>query len=220
MDLARKRLGGNMELLRRLLKDFAGAYNDADRQMATLISEGDAAAGMALAHTIKGVAANLGAQPLAEAAQALEADLRDDKNPAAPLADFSHALSVALESIGRLGEWPENRSSSSDPGDACPPGPEWNRQLALELDGELDGLARLIGKNSARAEDAAAAISGRLPSGPLAEAMDQLGAKIRGFDFRGAKALLADIRRGVDAAILACPDPSGDQDSDPGESSR
>lgn len=55
------RMGNNAQLYRRLLNQFACEYSDAPEQLVTALNNGENEAAARLAHSIKGVAGNLGA---------------------------------------------------------------------------------------------------------------------------------------------------------------
>ncbi|MRX11793.1 response regulator, partial [Pseudoduganella sp. FT25W] len=69
---ALQRLGGNAGLLQRLLTRFAETQGDAMARIAAAIDSNDLSAATREAHTLKGLASNIGAVTLANAAAALE----------------------------------------------------------------------------------------------------------------------------------------------------
>ncbi|MEW5870026.1 MAG: PAS domain S-box protein [Chloroflexota bacterium] len=69
------RLGGNLSLYKRLLKKFAIDHAEAVAQIRSAIQANDLALAQRLAHTLKSVAATLGADALSETARQLEAAL-------------------------------------------------------------------------------------------------------------------------------------------------
>ncbi len=75
------RVAGNKKLYRKLLKQFAEEYADSADQVGKALSAGDAATAGRLAHTVKGVAANLGAGAVQAAAAELEIAIRQNNAP-------------------------------------------------------------------------------------------------------------------------------------------
>lgn len=73
-----RRCGGNAALYRDLLLQFHGTFADAAARMEALYAAGDFEQARQLAHMIKGAAANLAMDELAEAAGALEAGLKPE----------------------------------------------------------------------------------------------------------------------------------------------
>lgn len=87
-------LMGNQRLYARLLAGFVREYENTASTLDEHLSEGRTVDAMMLAHSVKGLAANLGGQQLAEAARVLEQALLDEGHTGrdAVLKDFSEAL--------------------------------------------------------------------------------------------------------------------------------
>lgn len=98
---ALERLGGNRDLLARLLLDFAEGQSDALTQLDALLDAGETSLAMALLHRLKGVAANLGITELALSAQQLEWEIKASK-PLNSRSAFSDALASAMAAIASL----------------------------------------------------------------------------------------------------------------------
>ncbi|GAO36930.1 chemotaxis protein CheY [Sulfuricella sp. T08] len=98
LEMALHRLDGNRNLLARLLLGFAGEQSGTLAQLDALVQAGDSAQAMILLHTLKGVAANLGAEELAEAARQLEEELKAGGVQVSRLS-FADALNAALDAI-------------------------------------------------------------------------------------------------------------------------
>uniref|UniRef100_I2Q5Q5 histidine kinase n=1 Tax=Desulfovibrio sp. U5L TaxID=596152 RepID=I2Q5Q5_9BACT len=97
------RLGGNERLLLSVTTEFSRDYKDSARILARHIEAGDLGEARRLAHTIKGVAGNIAADVLAEAARGLEASLASGQAPSPPaLAAFTAALDATLAAASRL----------------------------------------------------------------------------------------------------------------------
>ncbi|HEY7065905.1 MAG TPA: response regulator [Chloroflexota bacterium] len=92
------RLGGNRGLYLKLLRQFAAAQAAAPAELAALLAAGDLATAERQAHTIKGVAGNLGAGAVQAAAGALERAL----NTAAPAAEVEAARGELAERLTAL----------------------------------------------------------------------------------------------------------------------
>jgi HPt (histidine-containing phosphotransfer) domain-containing protein len=98
LEMALQRLAGNGALLARLFLDFAGAHAGTLAQLDALVQAGDSAQAAVLLHTLKSVAATLGAVALAEAAQQLEQEVTAGGELIA-MPDFAEALNATLEAI-------------------------------------------------------------------------------------------------------------------------
>jgi len=87
-------LMGNQRLYARLLAGFVREYENSASTLNGHLAEGRTVDAMMLAHSVKGLAANLGGRELAEAARILEQRLLDEGHTAreAVLKDFSEAL--------------------------------------------------------------------------------------------------------------------------------
>ncbi len=70
------RLGNNRDLYARMARSFRAGHGEAADQVRTLLQQGDKKAALALLHALKGVAATLGAQALAQFAAEMEDKLQ------------------------------------------------------------------------------------------------------------------------------------------------
>jgi two-component system, sensor histidine kinase and response regulator len=105
-----QRLGGSMDLYRKLLSRFVNDHSGAAQKIGIALAAGDRAGAQHEAHTIKGVAGNLGAESLYLAAGELERAIRQSEN-LVPLDRFADVLAVTIAAIGQL--MPE-RSQNGD----------------------------------------------------------------------------------------------------------
>jgi signal transduction histidine kinase/CheY-like chemotaxis protein len=95
-----KRVGGNIRLYRDLLMKFAAKYCDAGLQISDALHIGDRGAAERIAHTIKGVAGNMGIKPLQFVAEKLEKAIRDsDSSVETILHDFTSVLRTQIDTI-------------------------------------------------------------------------------------------------------------------------
>ncbi|MCH8181382.1 MAG: response regulator [Proteobacteria bacterium] len=99
---------GNLDLYRRLLKGFARTQRDFAQQFEAVAEHADQA--LALVHTLKGLAGNIGARTLLERSTQLETTLRSpEADPPSPaevrtaLATTLEALDTVLADIDRMG---------------------------------------------------------------------------------------------------------------------
>jgi len=98
LEMALHRLDGNRDLLDRLLLGFAEEQSGTLAQLDALVQAGDSAQAAILLHTLKGVAANLGAVVLAESARQLEEEFKAGGELSA-MQGFADALNAALDAI-------------------------------------------------------------------------------------------------------------------------
>lgn len=71
------RVGGNRKLYVKLLRQFDSQQAGVVKEIRTALTQGDTATALRLAHTLKGVAGNLGAKPVQSAAGVVEKLLKD-----------------------------------------------------------------------------------------------------------------------------------------------
>ncbi len=101
IDEALARMGGDRSAYRSLLRRFISDYQKVAEHLEDLLHTGDLTRTRLMAHTLKGVAGNLGAVELAQVAGALETVLRG-QNPAEAheiMAGIKERLAIALDSI-------------------------------------------------------------------------------------------------------------------------
>lgn len=190
-----RRTAGNEELYHRLLVSLAHTQADAAEQVAAALEEGDAAAARRITHTVKGVAANLGATALAEAASRLENTVQAGRPGADDLALFRRTLAetvkliLALPSAGRTADQETAeagaQAGSAAQADAADPMHRGSRELVERLhtllkagDGEAIDLV----------ETRRASLGGVLGPATLRAVEDHLAR----FAFEEAAALLED----------------------------
>jgi HPt (histidine-containing phosphotransfer) domain-containing protein len=186
---ALNRLGGDRELLGKIYLEFCEQYRDGAVTLSNLTAVGATHDAMTLAHTIKGVAGNIGAKRIFEAAKTIEADLRAG-GEAAGLTD---TLRDALAELS-----PSRTSRRQDEAAAEPD----------ELSGAGTGDTELIGRNLTRlrtlltardldAEECFAGLKALCPDGPLRQPLVQLGVALQALDFEAALGVLAVLERAV-----------------------
>jgi HPt (histidine-containing phosphotransfer) domain-containing protein len=94
------RVAGNRRLYRDLLGQFAAKQGDAATQISNAVGSGDLKLAERIAHTVKGVAGNLGITEVQSVAQKLEKALRDGEGTVSlPLAEFAVVMSTQVQAI-------------------------------------------------------------------------------------------------------------------------
>ncbi|MCB5191827.1 response regulator [Methylobacillus arboreus] len=96
---ALRRVAGNQELYRRLLKQFSQSQQGVPEEIRTALRAQRKPDAIRLAHNLKGVAANLGAQALSDVAAELERVLLENTNNEAVLARLESALNDAIAAV-------------------------------------------------------------------------------------------------------------------------
>ncbi|CAI3239286.1 response regulator [uncultured Desulfovibrio sp.] len=95
-------VGGNNGLYSDLLLRFMEHYGDSPRELEALLAAGDYRAAARLAHTVKGVAANLGVERIRKLTTEMEANLPHSAPPQELMTDFAHSMAEALAQISTL----------------------------------------------------------------------------------------------------------------------
>jgi HPt (histidine-containing phosphotransfer) domain-containing protein len=180
-----KRVAGNKRLFRSLLEQFAQKQRDAGAQIAAALQSEDRTLASRIAHTVKGVAGNLGIRAVQLAAGDVERAIRDeDASLPAKLEAFASTLRVAIQAIeGTLTGKTEvavPRPETFDPG------------LASAAAARLRAL---LEANDGEAADAFAAVENALAGVVEKSRLDALRDAIGDFNFDGALSSLADIMR-------------------------
>jgi polar amino acid transport system substrate-binding protein len=95
------RVGGNTSFYKKILVKFYNDYTDATEQIKDAVDKGDQELAQRLAHTVKGVAGNIGAKDLFGPSEELEAAIKHQKTEVIEglLAAFADALNVVLNSL-------------------------------------------------------------------------------------------------------------------------
>jgi signal transduction histidine kinase/CheY-like chemotaxis protein len=181
-----KRVGGNSRLYRDLLMKFAAKHSDAGLQISDALHIGDRNTAERIAHTVKGVAGNIGIKPVQFAAEKLEKAIREsDLAVPTMLQGFTAALRTQIDAIEQalpletlvLEIEPE---TSFDPIAASQEIARLRSQLKTS-DGASEETFRTLQN----------ILNGQVDKGQL----DALGERISDFDFAGALSKLDDLAR-------------------------
>ena len=103
-DAGLGRVAGNRKLYLDLLIQFARKYADAVKEIARFLKGDDFENARELAHAVKGMAGNLGAEALQETAERLETALSNGRSDSMEslVEDFGRALGIAVAEISRV----------------------------------------------------------------------------------------------------------------------
>ena len=93
------RLGGKKILYRKLLFNFRSDYSNYVQLIRSALNEGNTSKARNMAHTINGVAGNLGASELQHASAALECAIEQGEDLAAGLDEFEKALAEVMKAL-------------------------------------------------------------------------------------------------------------------------
>jgi len=178
-----RRLAGNKRLFRSLLEQFAAKQKDAAAQISAALQGGDQALAGRIAHTVKGVAGNLGIGDVQSAAEKVERAIREGASSAQQLAgEFGSVLGrmVARIEDALPGAPPQTAKSAADP---------------AAVAAALAKLKALVEANDGEAANEFAAAESTLAGAVEAPQFAALRDAINDFDFDKAAAQLDAILR-------------------------
>ena len=185
------RVGGNRMLYRKLLSKFRRNYEPIADDIRNAVEKDDSETATRMAHTVKGLAGNLGAQDLHRAALNLEAALRKDatENIAERLDAFSESLDLVLDSIATL--------ELGQPDAAAMPSTE---QVSDSIDSDrvfffLNELRQLLEKDDFRAVRSLEMLKRALPSEMAGDELADLEKHIEGYAFEEALENLSEVEQ-------------------------
>ena len=182
-----KRVAGNRRLYRELLSQFAAKQGDAATQISAAIDRGDAKSAERIAHTVKGVAGNLGITQVHTAAEKLEKAIREGQDYVpALLEQFAIVLHMQVSAIQQA----LNDSPALEVADV--PTAPLNGENAMLAIGRLKALLEASDGDAQEAfQSLQRAVAGLVEKSYV----DALGDSINDFDFERALAKLTEIAR-------------------------
>ncbi|MBF0435371.1 MAG: response regulator [Magnetococcales bacterium] len=195
---AMERLSGNHRLYRSLLTEFHKNYAQSAGQIRDGLQseqEDRILAAARLLHTIKGIAGNIAAQRLYNAALTLEKAIAgsQDHMPSG-MDSFEEAMSEVLETISRLQrEWEKTKGNSLGVPEVAK---TFNKAVVSPL---LQTLYAQIGLGAVETQDTFDALKPHMMIGKkgVQEAMEQLEEQIDRIDFSAASATLSDLAKAL-----------------------
>ncbi|MET3130173.1 two-component system sensor histidine kinase/response regulator [Oxalobacteraceae bacterium GrIS 1.11] len=192
MEEALRRVGGNLGLMRKLLNRFIETQVDAMQRIDAAIEANDLAGATREAHTLKGLAGNIGAGGVAGSAARLEQLLGDGTQQGlrAAVDELAQELHRLLPNIA-LG-------LRQRPDQAPAPAPALERAA---LAAGLRELARLLGQDDAAALKHLEPICAALAQAGQGEHARQLKRMLAQYDFEGALAQLHEAAAGLDLTL-------------------
>ncbi|MDT8991394.1 response regulator [Curvibacter sp. APW13] len=190
LDLAQRRMGGNSALIAKLLARFAHTQADAAQRIATALEAQDLETATRDAHTLKGLAGNIGAMALSEQAQALESMLRtgdtDQARAALP------ALAAQLQAMtGAITAAPVPTLAQ----------PEAPSLPADELATGLKELAALLADDDARAGKLIEKLAGGLQGLGQSALVGQLQKQIARYEFEEGLQTLQQLAQALNLPL-------------------
>jgi PAS domain S-box-containing protein len=183
IDNALQRLGGNKKLYRDLLSDFVRNYNGAVEKVRDSLEKGDYETAKRLAHTLKGVAGNIGAVQVFEQAKLLDEAIAAGEitNDDILLDAVEESLDVVLRNVSE--RLPRYQSQKREKSEGTKPLAAAETADVVKKLGELE---KLLGNNDLEAEDRAGDIKTVLRGTPYEDGIRSVLDALDVFDFDAA----------------------------------
>jgi CheY-like chemotaxis protein len=197
-DEALWRLGGDQRLWESLLIDFIRHHRDTVTKIRDKIDQGDSDTAERLAHTLKGVAGNIGAEEVFEHARNLNDTIREGnlENIARWLDDTESVLRRVCAAIDRTIS--EDRAAADSAGEGAAGEDTAPSELSaadVELViGKSDLLHGLLDRNDLEAEDVLEELFEYLRASPYAGEVESIRESVEEFNFIDAKKKLGDLK--------------------------
>ncbi len=183
------RVVGNEKLYRNILSRFRDSQADIPAQISVVLGDGDTEHAQRLAHTLKGVAGNIGAQRVAESAQVLEQALRAGRTELGEeLAAVSSELAAVLPGLAGI---------DAD----CQPPPVADAPDQEQVGELLGHLRALLEEDDAEASEPLERLQRLLADTPMAPQLRMLSAAVSEFDFDTALAQLPEVETRCRASL-------------------
>jgi len=180
-----KRVAGNRRLYRDLLGQFADKQGDAAAQISAALKGGDQKLAERIAHTVKGVAGNIGITGVQTAAQRLEKAIREGHDSVPALLDeFATTLGNQVHAI-------EHAMRASAP--AAPAEAQSSPFKPEAASGAIARLRVLLEASDGDTEEAFRSLQDAVSGAVAKTQLDALKASINDFDFEAALAKLREI---------------------------
>ncbi|OFA05804.1 response regulator [Duganella sp. HH101] len=183
METALQRVGGNVKLMRKLLSRFVETQIDAMHRIATAIENNDLAGATREAHTVKGLAGNIGAAGMADAAGKVEQMLamgttkgRDEAilDMAGELSDLVARIAMAMDDKPAAVAAADDTPAAAQPADLA------------ELKAVVQEMAHLLAQDDGAAVKLLDRLCAALTGAGQGEHARQLRRMLGQYDFEGA----------------------------------
>jgi CheY-like chemotaxis protein/anti-sigma regulatory factor (Ser/Thr protein kinase) len=180
-----KRVAGNRRLYRDLLRQFAATHGNAALQISTALEGGERKLAERIAHTVKGVAGNIGITEVQSVAQKLENALRDDEGKVSALVlEFASLMGTQVYAIEK---------ALRDSAAACPKELRTSRFNAEAVADAISQLRILLEASDGNAEESFRRLKDAVAGAVEKQQLDCLSAAINDFDFDTALVKLDEI---------------------------
>ena len=190
---ALKRLNGNASLLRSLLSEFKNENKTTILELRQAVARYDRDRILMLAHTLKGVASNIGAMSIAAAARECEVAVKDGKESelSGLLDTLERQMEEVLASVDFLEKAYTPAAATDNTVETASSDPD-------VLEKELGKLHTQLSQNRVAAVMTYRQLKSRLPGAPERDSLEK---QISSLDFKGAQATLMRLTEKMGIAI-------------------
>ena len=176
------RVGGKVAVYRKILRQFANSQADAPARIRNALASGDRVTAKREAHTLKGVAGNIGAEEVQAAAKRLETVIQHGADIEAPIAELEQILGGLVESLTSL---TANQATAG----VAPSNVEVSGLLP-----KLDRLQALLEDYDAEAVNLVSELESQVAHTEFAQPIRAIGERIDEFEFDEALERLSALR--------------------------
>ena len=195
MAEAMRRVGGNATLMRKLLDRFVETQFDAMQRIVAAIENNQLETAIREAHTLKGLAGNIGAGGLADSAARVEHLLSLGSHDGLPQALAACTLALD-ELVPKIVLAMQSRSNVSEPGNTVVAAVD-----RAHLEAGLRELSQLLQQDDAQAVKHLDGIGPVLVAAGQAEHARQLKRMLGQYDFEGALAQLGEVADALELTL-------------------
>ncbi len=185
------RVGGNIKFYRKLLLKFAENNTEVIQQIRTAFSAEDGEAALRLAHTVKGVAGNIGAEALQDSAAELETALQQspDELPVLLINQTEEELSRVLAAIGLLSGGEEAATEAV------------SGHIPHDIGEQLQDLLDKLEEFDTEAEDVLESILVQVHGTPMTPMLEGLEQRIGQYEFDEAAEQVLEVMKSFAYAL-------------------
>jgi two-component system sensor histidine kinase/response regulator len=188
------RVGGNRPFYVKLLCRFRESHKNMVPEIRAALQSGDRERAGRMAHSVKGVSGNLGADSLYHAAAELEKTIKEGRKDVDPsLTAFGSQLKIVMDGIKAL---EENMAGQNEP--------ELSTEVSVDKETVkllLQEMVRLLESDLTEAMNRLKALRQHLAHSSAHEAFKRLEKQVEGFDTESALKSLEAIARVLDIAL-------------------
>jgi two-component system sensor histidine kinase/response regulator len=182
-----KRMGGNKQAYAKILCRFKETHENAVEKIKEALQSGDVDTAALLAHTVKGVSGNLGADSLYKAAADLEHAIKEGKQTLEyPITEFGSQFKVVMDGLEALAQSQGTRQNTEIPAAEV----QVDRETVEPL---LQEMAQFLESDLTEAMNRFEVLKQHLANSSVREEFQRLQSQVEGYDMDSALETLKTI---------------------------